>query len=406
MAFQRKGSPLYQIRRRRLVGYGDTGQISSGTANKKLAARMEEALEDLAETALIEPRYRVLLDAVCRDHSVSPAELLASRRDLDTLLVSIDDPRLTEAASDFRRGFSGSHVTELGLAQLLEYTPAGARLSYLTAKTITTLCHTAMEAPEKEGTRHRNTVVRQFKRTVSQLLRFHLGKARRNEIFADVEFTAVNDTRKVHLSPDDIRRLLDACHTCGYPELAVVVQTALLTSADRSVLLAGPSHRGKVTRGLLVGDLRIYADEQGHWGEVHLQDTKTASRTRTVTITGILAHDLLQLAAGKGPSDPVFSISYRDLDYPWKAARSKAGLDGVRFKDLRAQISQYGEEAGIPLTILQGAMGHSDNVMTRRYQQREAIFTRSHADAVLGAMGMPSLQSSLQTDLAASVKSP
>jgi integrase len=396
MAYRRTGSPHYQIRRRKLIGYGDTGQITSRTKNKKVAERMEQALEDLAEKALIEPRYRGILEAVCRDHTISPGELLAARNRLDSILVAVTDPKLTEAVAAFERGATWSHVTRAGIGQLLMYAPAGARLSFLTAKTITTLCHTAMEAPEREGTRHRNTVNRCLKRTISKLLRFSLGNARRNAIFADVEFSPVDDTREVHLDPAEIGSLLSACHDLGYSELSVVIRMALMTSADRAVLLAGDAHHGKVCRGLLVRDVKVLEDAEGRWGEIYLWDTKTRSRTRTVAISANLATDLLHLALGKDLDEPVFSIAYRELDYLWKATRRKAGLNHVRFKDLRAQMSQYAELAGVPLTVVTRGMGQSNVGMTRRYQQRRAVFGRGHAAAVEDQMGLASLQQSLQ----------
>ncbi|MBN4056261.1 tyrosine-type recombinase/integrase [Rhodothermus sp. AH-315-K08] len=406
MAFRRDRSVYYMIRRRKLIGYGDTGQISSRTKNKKIAERMEQAIEDLADRALIEPRYRSLLDAVCRDHTLEPSELLASRHDLDLLLVTLTDPTMADAVDSFYKGFAVSYSLKIGLNQLLLYAPASARLSFLDAKMITTLCHKAMQAPEKEGGRQRNSVVRCLKRAVSQLIRFHLGNARRNVIFADVQFQAEDDTREVHLSQDQIRSLLLACHELNRQELAVIIRTALLTSADRAVLLAGPSQRRNVARGLLVRDVHIF----WRMAATGAKSTSTTPRTsrghEQVSIGHSLAVDLLMLSRGRNAGDPIFSIAYRDLDYPWKEARAKAGLKHVRFKDLRAQISQYGEEAGIPLTILQAAMGHSDDSMTRRYQQRQTLFTRDHADAIEESMGMSSLHLSLHppnTDRASSL---
>jgi hypothetical protein len=63
-----------------------------------------------------------------------------------------------------------------------------------------------------------------------------------------------------------------------------------------------------------------------------------------------------------------------------------AGLKHVRFKDLRAQISRYGQEAGVPLTILQATMGHSDVQMTRRYQLRQTVMYTNKRDKIEAAM--------------------
>ncbi len=66
--------------------------------------------------------------------------------------------------------------------------------------------------------------------------------------------------------------------------------------------------------------------------------------------------------------------------------RQHTGLEDVRFKDLRAQTAIYGEEAGIPQTVLQRTMGHSNESMTRRYQQRATVLSREQADAIEQAM--------------------
>ncbi len=183
-------------------------------------------------------------------------------------------------------------------------------------------------------------------RAISLLLRHYLGEAERNRIFAEVAFPAEDDTREVHLSPGEIRRLLSACASLGYDELAVVVRLALQTSADRGVLLSG-RHGGKEHRGLRVRDLRIWQDHESgtYTGEVHLRDSKTEGRSRSVPLTDGLCRELLALSKGKRPDDAVFSTSYLGLDLPWKRVRKAAALEHVRFKDLRAQISIYGEEA-------------------------------------------------------------
>ena len=55
-------------------------------------------------------------------------------------------------------------------------------------------------------------------------------------------------------------------------------------------------------------------------------------------------------------------------------------------EDSRAQISIYGEEAGIPLTVLSKTMGHAGEAMTRRYQQRAAVLSNEQAEAIERAM--------------------
>ena len=157
------------------------------------------------------------------------------------------------------------------------------------------------------------------------------------------------------------------------------------------MLLAGSSG-GQKRRGLLVRDLHIYQDNAAAGrtgafsGEVYLVDSKMAHRNRSVPLTDGLCRELLTLCKTKGLDDPVFSISYQSLDYLWRHVRNRADLEHVRFKDLRAQISIYGEEAGIPLTVLARTMGHLGEAMTRRYQQRTAVLSQGQAEAIEQAM--------------------
>lgn len=141
-------------------------------------------------------------------------------------------------------------------------------------------------------------------------------------------------------------------------------------------------------RGLLKRDVAVFRDNKtgAFSGEIYLHDTKTSTRSRTVPLTDRLCRELLALAQGKEADEPVFSLQYMDLDYPWKQVRKAAGLEHLRFKDLRAQVAIYGEEAGVPLTLLSRAMGHDQEKMTQRYQQRSSLLKATHLEAIEAAM--------------------
>lgn len=387
MPYKRPNSPYYQIRKRSLQGYGDTGVLTTKTESKRVARRMEDLLEELAERALLEPKWTDLLDAVCEDRTIKLPELLKAknRGELGQLARQLTDPTLPEAIDQYREEGRVTDHTDNSLQWLRENTKASMRLSDLDAQTIMGLLHTA----EDQG-RKRNTVRRCQMRAISLLLRHHLGNSKRDRIFEDVEFQAEDDTREIHLLPEEISRLLDACHQIGkplYEELGIVIRLSLQTSADRGVLLAG-TRKGKEIRGLRVRDLRIYHhdDEDRYSGEVFLHDQKTEERSRAVPLTDSLCRELLVLAKDKGPDEPVFELSYNAMDYRWQKVRAMADLEHVRFKDLRAQTAQYGEMAGIDQTTLQQTMGHSDKSMTRRYQQRSASMSEEGARALEEAM--------------------
>ncbi|MFW5972830.1 MAG: site-specific integrase [Bacteroidota bacterium] len=385
MPYKRKESPYYQIRKHNLPGYGDTGVLSSKTTVKKVARSMEQTLDEIAAEALISEDYRLLLEAVCRDKTVDLPTLLAHRNrgELHILIGGFSDPRLSTVVDEFRNIWT-SRQELTGLDQLLEVVPKGARLSYLyKASNITEICH----ALERSRSIKRNSVRRYMLRSISKILRHKMGNAERDRIFADVQYAAEDDTREVHLTPDQIKRLIRACNETGHDELALIVQVALVTSADRGVLLAGPAD-GKMSRGLLKRDLKLEKDG----GVVYLQDSKTDSRSRSVPLSPTLAEALRTHVRHKLPDDPIFELQYGQLDYTWQQVREAAGLPNLRFKDLRAQVSQYGEEAGVPLTVLQQTMGHADATMTRRYQRRQSSLSFEQAAKIEAAMGLSDRQ--------------
>lgn len=372
------------VRRRKLPGYGDSGVISTRSTSKKYARDMERALEEVAQRALNDATYIGLLDAICKHRSVTLADLLKAKNTntLESLKRSLNNPLLKDVVKAYEAAEKIDRTVGMGLRMLLDYTSAQTRMGELTGKSITDLCLRA----EQNG-RKRNSVHRMLHRAISKLLRFQLGNAERNRIFAEVNYSKEDDTREVHLTPEEINRLLQACETIDCHELAVVIRMALQTSADRGVLLAGKSAT-KETRGLLVRDVTVFKDNKSNLysGEVFLQDTKTVNRSRSVPLTDSLCREMLLLCKNKAPDDPVFSIAYQALDYLWKRVRKKSGLKHVRFKDLRAQTAIYGEEAGVPQTVLQQVMGHSDEAMTRRYQQRATVMSSSQAESIEAAM--------------------
>lgn len=408
MPYKRPDSSLYQVRRRNLPGFGDTGVLSTRVRSKRVAERMERTLEEVAERSLVEPSWRPLVEAVIERRLDLPAlQRHYAAGDLDALRASLTDPPLKDAVDSFSPTVEGT--TRLGLAQILEMAPPRARLSYLRdPKTIVELCRRS-ESGEPAGEdgeltpRKRNSVRRTVLRAASMLLRHELGEAERTRIFADVRYAAEDDTREVLLEPDEIRRLLEACERpeaeggVGDPELATFVRLSLVTSADRGVLLAGNRGRRAPAPGLRVRQVRIFADGPAHdetySGEVYLRDTKNASRPRTVPVTDSLCRELLDLCVRpdgtpKGPDETVFEMGYRQLHDRWDRARRKAGLPGVRVKDLRAQSAIYGERAGVPLTVMSATMGHADEAMTRRYQRHRATMTAEHAEAIEREMGL------------------
>ncbi len=51
----------------------------------------------------------------------------------------------------------------------------------------------------------------------------------------------------------------------------------------------------------------------------------------------------------------------------FKAARRKAGIEDLRFHDLRHCFASWNRQAGVDIDTLADLMGHKDTRMTRRY---------------------------------------
>lgn len=382
MAYKRPESSYYYVRRKNLPGFGDTGAISSRSKSKRVAERMERLLEELAERALVEPKWRELLEAVTSGEVDLPDLLKAkTERRLPALLRSLDDPLLTDAVADYRPHVD-DRQTGYGFDKLLEMTEAQTRLSALQdAGRVTALCR---RCEEEYGVK-RNTVRRQLYRAISLLLRHHYGNAERDRVFQNVQYEGEDDTREVYLTPEEIAALLQACEDIDREELGVLIRMALLTSADRGVLLAGTRSDGP-ERGLLVRDVRVWEEDGAYHGEVYLPDRKTEDRSRTIPFGDRLAREVLLLAQGKGPDDPLFNIRYRALDYIWQQAREVAGLEELRFKDLRSQTAIYAQKAGIPQAVVMRTLGHSSERRTRQYQRHEAVMSADQVAALEEAM--------------------
>lgn len=380
------GSPYYYCRRRALPGYGDTGWITSKSRKKKVARDMERLLEELAERALLEPSWYDLLDAICRSRTVPLPDALRAKRSgtLSALRKSLKDPPLDEVIEQFLRADQSRQV-ETGINQLRAVVPPNCRISYLTdGGRITKLCVKAETRPDGKK-RKRNSVIRYMLRATSKLVTFHYGRAERNRIWEEVDYSRENDTRKNYLTTADIKRLLQACEALDLHELGVAIRLAMQTSADRGELFAGDTTDG-FRDGLRAHQVKIFDKGGRLTGEVYLNGTKTEDRARTAVIPDPLCREILALAQHKDPDEQVFSISYSQLDNLWQRVRKKAKLPRLRFKDLRRQYAIYGEEAGIPQTVLSRSMGHDSEEMTRRYQERVTLITTDQAESLYAAM--------------------
>lgn len=395
MPHKRPNSPYWQLQVRHLNAVPFTLRKSSGVRSKAVARQMEHVIRRIDEMALLEPRYCVLLVAV-QEGKITPSQLLlaSQQHTLDALIRDIDSPPLADALDVFERTLKDDGC-RVGLTHIRKLMPAGASVTWLTeAKTITNVC-LAVERGETTGKPiKRNSVRRQVLRAISLFLRYQFGNAERNRVMADVQFRAVDDRRTVNLSPTEIARLLSSASSIAqrmsvpFDEYATIIKMAILTSADRGVLLAGPTSK-RTYRGLRVRDVEIHVDASGqHFGQVFYDDRKAKGRRRTIGLGAALSGALVPLCQGKTPDETVFAMRYQDWDHVWRRIRGDAHLEHLRFKDLRHLFFILGEQAGIPLAIRSRGGGHSDIRRSADYSDFSAVFNHDHANTLESALGL------------------
>ena len=83
-------------------------------------------------------------------------------------------------------------------------------------------------------------------------------------------------------------------------------------------------------------------------------------------------------------------MTNRQLRRAWERIREEAGLDDVRFHDLRHTYAVWCAKAGMPLVELQQRLGHATITMTQRYAVYSPPTASVHYDAALRRMGMGS----------------
>jgi integrase len=124
--------------------------------------------------------------------------------------------------------------------------------------------------------------------------------------------------RSVHVSPEELNRLYQACAECDNPYFLPLVDCAFFLTAR-------------------AGSLR-----QLRWQDVNFVDRKIFLRK---TKTGPVHLDLplrvkavleaMQATLPMHPSGRVFPMSANAVNMAWEGVRAKAGLKGLQFRDLR-----------------------------------------------------------------------
>ena len=121
-------------------------------------------------------------------------------------------------------------------------------------------------------------------------------------------------------------------------------------------------------------------------GEARLPDSKTGAKTLHLPppALAVLA-DLPRL--GNNPHVIVgqkAGAPLSDIQTPWQAIRSAAGLDDVRLHDLRHAFASVAASSGMGLPIIGKMLGHTQAATTHRYAHLASDPVKAAAAAVAG----------------------
>ena len=162
--------------------------------------------------------------------------------------------------------------------------------------------------------------------------------------------------RRLKQEEDEERRLLVACGAFSNQWFLPVVHFAIETGMRRGEILS-----------LQWRD--VHLDRR----YVHLRDTKNGdSRDVPLSPKAIVILQQLHEKGSSNRMNAVFPIHFEALKSAWRRAVAKAGIDGLRFHDLRHEATSRFFEKGLNVMEVAAITGHKDLRMLQRYTHLRA----------------------------------
>jgi integrase len=204
----------------------------------------------------------------------------------------------------------------------------------------------------------RGASVNRYLASLSHLLSIAMREWRlidRNAV-ADISRKKESRGRTRFLSDDERDRLLIACEKSSWAPLYALVLLAITTGGRR---------------GELVG--LKWADVDLKPGRALVHETKNGE-PRVLPIVGKALDAIRELKLqGSARSEYVFPQPsghpgpYENFDSHWYAALAEAGIEGLRFHDLRHTTASYLAAQGASLLEIADVLGHKTLAMVKRY---------------------------------------
>lgn len=175
------------------------------------------------------------------------------------------------------------------------------------------------------------------------------------------------------LEDDERARLLAACDESAWPGLGVLVRLALATGGRRGELL-----------GLQWKDVDLAS------GKVLFLDTKNGEDRAVPVIAGVMDRLREWGKVRRLGTALVFPSTRKpsatpDLDWYWRKAKADAGIENLRFHDLRHSCGSYLAQSGASAFEIAAVLGHrSGPALTARYVHLVAEDSRDLLEKALG----------------------
>ncbi|WP_245163375.1 site-specific integrase [Bradyrhizobium vignae] len=152
--------------------------------------------------------------------------------------------------------------------------------------------------------------------------------------------------RTRRLRPGELNRLLKATRSCRSPPISQIIQFALATGMRRGEIADMQWKDLDLKRRLLT----IPVTKNGHARTIPLSNGAIKSLPKRCSIDG-----------------RVFSMTGNAIHLAWDRITERAGLDDLRFHDLRHEAISRFFELGLTIPEVATISGHRDATMLLRY---------------------------------------
>ena len=357
MAYPRRGNFYLDLTP---AGYGKrVGPLAARTKRRALANQMEATVRELAATGRHD-----LLDALkAGKFSVTELHAAKVKGTLGQLLREAQDPPLRAVTAVFRSGLEDERYLP-ALDRLEEVAPEHARVSWLDdVDNLRKLVRLYRRLGLAAATERREMA------GISRLVRECLGEARRREIFRELNLRRPDPGCTRWLDGDEIQLLREPAGD-WWTLLGLAVSTGM--------------RRGEILN-LQVSDVDFEV------GTIVIQRGKSARARRVLPLAGEPLEGLKRWVEENRlePTDLLFPrVTIGGLRHAWERTRDAAGLEGVRFHDLRHSFAVACAKSGMPLVELQQRLGHATITMTMRYAVYSPPVTSPHHQLALENLGL------------------